>query len=225
MYLRTLRRLVILVALCAATVQADTLKFTGVVTNTTLTINDSTLGTVTGYIDPYKGVLDGKSIIMFCVDPDHDVNLNDQWNVYITLAGTSDWSHTFQYQDGHTNAATAALYGEMAYLSNLMLHTSNASQQQAIQAVIWKLADPGLTAYRPSGFATNTAWNNAQASYLAAAESNAWTHGFEILSDTRGLQSTSKQEYLVLTPEPSTLWLLGSGLLTGLGLVRRKRVA
>jgi hypothetical protein len=224
MSLRTCFRAFLLTVLCAATfAQADTLKFTGVVTGTTLKINDSTLGTVTGYIDPYKGVLNGQPVIMFCVDPDHDVNLNDLWNVYITQAPTLDWSKTFQYQDGNPN--TANTYGEMAYLSNLMLKTSNASQQQAIQAVIWELADAGLTAYKPSGFATQADWQNAQNAYRLSAQNNVWTGGFKILTDTRGLHSTSKQEYLVLTPEPSSLGLLASGMIFGLGLVRRKRLA
>ena len=67
---------------------------------------------------------------------------------------------------------------------------------QEIQAAIWQLADPNLTfPNAPSGFSltqVNTFENDAKANPL--------TSGFEVLTDS----DNKYQEYVVLTPEPST---------------------
>ena len=67
---------------------------------------------------------------------------------------------------------------------------------QEIQAAIWQLADPNLTfPNAPSGLSltqVNTFENDAKANPL--------TSGFEALTDS----DNKYQEYVVLTPEPST---------------------
>jgi hypothetical protein len=210
---RALLLLSFVFVLLASVASADTLQFTGTATNTTLTIHDSTIGTVTGYIDPYLGKLNGLPITMFCVDPNHDVHLNDIWTVNVTVVPTSDWSKTF-LQNGNT-------YGQMAYLAMRMMATNDVPMRQAIQTVIWSLADNTLTADIPAGV-NATWWNDELIQLRLDAANHPLTGGFEILTDAAGLHPTSKQEYLVLTPEPTTLMLLGSGLLTGLGFRRRK---
>jgi hypothetical protein len=209
--MRLLRTFFLALAVLAigSAAKADTLQFTGTATSTTLTIHDTTLGTVTGYIDPYLGKLNGVPITMFCVDPDHDVHLNDIWQVYVTTAPTSNWTSTF-LNNGNT-------YGQMAYLATLMMATNNVSERQAIQTVIWHLADNSLTATIPSSV-NATWWNNELTLLSNDAAAHPMTGGFEILTDKAGV----KQEYLVLTPEPSTLLLLGSGLIGALGPLRKK---
>ncbi len=211
---------IVVVSFFAAIASADTLQFTGTATTTTLTITDPTYPSgVTGYIDPYLGKLtigsNTVSVIMFCVDPDHEVNFNDTWNVYVTLAPTANWTHT------RLNNPT--IYGEMAYLASLMLATNDPTTRQEIQTVIWWLADNALTAAVPNGVNV-TDWNNAINTYKGNAATYGQTHptpgGFEILSDVNG----SKQEFLVLVPEPCSLILFGSGLAFVSGRLRKRRL-
>jgi len=85
---------------------------------------------------------------------------------------------------------------------------------QEIQAAIWQLADPNLTfPNAPSGFSltqVNTFENDAKANPL--------TSGFEVLTDS----DNKYQEYVVLTPEPSTFLMVGAGLI-GLFMFSRNR--
>src|SRR5580704_9094495 len=75
----------------ASALRADTLKFTGATGNITLNVSDAdatpNYTNANAVIDPYTGVLGTNSVLLWCVDPDHEVNINDQWNVNVSYLG------------------------------------------------------------------------------------------------------------------------------------------
>ena len=208
--------LVILFFSAASVTKADTLTFTGTTGNTVLNVSDPD-GTpgysgVNAVIDPYTGVLNiGTStatpLLLWCVDPDHEVGTGNTWNVYTSLAG-GDLSHTYL-----KNAST---YNEMAWLIT-QFQGANATTQQELQAAIWYIAEGGIGAsdFTVNVPASNTTFWNAVSTDIANAASSASSlrASYEILSDTSGPNATgARQEFIVLTPEPSTFLLLGIGL-------------
>jgi hypothetical protein len=237
---------------------ADTLTVGGAVSGTTLTIQDSALTAlnsswasgVTAYIDPYNGVLDGQSVLLFCIDPDHLDNTTPGYLVNLSQNGTGNSTmQQLNVQNGGilpqsgnlSNAAILAgfsktnvpqLYGGLAWLSEQLEATSDSSKQQEIQAAIWQLGDYTSTftvVNPPTQFgSTLGTCGLAQAvcSLETQAKTNALTSGFEIVTDASEAANgkNAGQEYLVLTPEPSSVLLSATGLF-GIFLFRRRKMS
>src|SRR5579864_3118203 len=134
-----------LVLLAGVTAHADSVTFTGGYSgNPLLTINDPALGTVTGYIDPYTGTIGTQSVLLWCVDPDHDAPpVGTLYAANITAAGNlTGMSNTSQViNNGLSPSAANTLYGEMAYLITLMEHSGNSAlTDQELQGAIWQLS-------------------------------------------------------------------------------------
>lgn len=202
----------------ASTMRATNLTFTGTTGNITLNVSDPdatpSYSNVNAVIDPYTGKLGNASVLIWCVDPDHEVNTNDTWPVYISYAG-GDVSHTYL-----NNATT---YNEMAWLISQFQGADTITQQE-LQAAIWLIAEGETTqaeeqasgAFTLNVDLSNTAfWNSLYGTngYITTAPQHLLTSNYEILSDTTGSNGTgAKQEFIVLTPEPSSLLMLGVGL-------------
>ncbi len=219
-----------LVLLVGATAHADSVTFTGGYSgNPVLTIKDTALGTVTGYIDPYTGTIGGQSVLLWCVDPDHDAPpVGMMYTANITPAGNlAGMNNTSQVINNKLSSGAAnTLYGELAYLITLMEQSGNSAlTDQEIQGAIWQLSAgvsnlsfPDPPAVSSGTFQGDVTW------YEDQAESNPLTSGFEVVTAANEATAGAGayQEYIVMTPEPSTLLLMGLGLISLFCLSRRK---
>jgi hypothetical protein len=209
----------------ASAAKADTLTFTGTVGSITLNVSDPDATPAytneNATIDPYKGTRNGNPVILWCVDPDHGVGTT--WPVYVSQLG-GDLSNTFLFQAlGQAGATTT--YREMAWLITQLAAASSTTTKQELQAAIWLIAE-GVTGedgdFKVNVSLSNTTfWGDVNADITNAQKPHVLTSGFEILTDTQGLN----QEYMVITPEPSTFLLLGAGLIAVILFAQRKRAS
>lgn len=205
---------------------SETLTVGSPITGITLTISDNSLtslgyGQVDAYIDPYQGTLNGSSVVLFCVDPDH-FDGSGAYNVNVSSGGTGSSTEQVVYH-GLTPTQSQTLYQEEAWLAEQLLDTpvSDSGTRQEIQGAIWQLADPSLTFPGASG-----AFTTAVNTWEGDAAGQGTNIGFEILTDSACTTSSdcvkTRQEYLVLTPEPASVSLLGLSLLSLFAALRRK---
>jgi PEP-CTERM motif len=161
-----------------------------------------------GYgIPPYGGALNGQPAEFYCVDFSHDISGGMSWSAAVTpVTPGGDYSATYlgnpsspTYAGSNSNAASDYLL--FAYLLTQMGQTTNQTTLAEDQWAIWSFTG-GYDPYGPA----NLAW------ILSNAESNLSSFnptGWEILTPDDG---TYGQEFMVYTPEPSSVLLLLLGL-------------
>jgi hypothetical protein len=144
-----------------------------------------------------------------CVDFDHHSTVGESWDANITDMSSSDLSNT------RLGASGSATYREQAWLYTQFLN--GASPSGDINFAAWALTSSNAMASAGWTPGAQHWYDLATTTDLAGFS----TVNFRIItpSDLTGL---GPQEFIVSTPEPGGLFLLGSGMLGIAGLVRKK---
>jgi hypothetical protein len=163
------------------------------------------------YVGPYTLNVNGTSYAALCVDFQDNATIGTHYTAYETQLGSGDLSHTY-------HPTETVQYKEEAYLLNLILQPN--ADRIDIQHAAWSITDPNYKA------------NNSAEAFVNLAEANYQTLNFNNFDIISGAFTGSgrAQEFMIevpgapaaAAPEPSTVLLMGGGLLVAVGLARRK---
>ena len=186
-----------------------------------------------GYlISPYSATLNGVDTTIYCLDFANEVSTGETWTANVTNLASGNLSNT-RYGDITQTLATSTgtasydgqqLYDMAAYLTTQL--TPGSAANGDIQDTIWDLFNPN------SGNGANVPPTPSTNSYLFGAEAslgNFNVSDFNVLTNVAPVSLTGSgqvQEFLFATPEPSSVMLLGFGLIAisifGGRAIRRK---
>lgn len=169
------------------------------------------------FVSPYTGTMNGVAVVLFCDDILNDVTKGQSWSANVTVLASNNFSAT-RYGGAVGSKVTNPMlaYEEVAWLTTQF--ASHPSDYINLQYAMWDIMNPGT--YSGSGV---QGWlDKALKNYGSINPNN-----FEIVTnigDPTVKLTGQVQEFIVQTPEPSALALLGFGLLALGILLGRNRV-
>ncbi len=191
------------------------------------------------YVSPYYGVMNygtssAQPVVLFCDDINNEVTWNQVWTANVTNMASGNFSNTRYGSFFSSNPYATSpqmLYEEAAWL--VTQFASNPGDYVALQYALWDLMTPNAesTSYSEGGISVLTWLQDAEAGYTSINPAD-----FEIITnvpESAGCPTGTTclayngqvQEFIVETPEPSSLALLVTGMLALMLLViRRGRV-
>lgn len=170
------------------------------------------------FVSPYSGTMNGTAVVLFCDDILNNVSMWQTWTANVTNLGSHNFSNTryggVSSSKVYSNPALA--YEEVAWLTTQF--ASHTSDYVSLQYAMWDIMNPGS---EPTSYGHVQYWlNQAELNYGSINPNN-----FEIVTNIGKLNLTGQvQEFIVQTPEPSALALLGIGLLALGILLGRNRL-
>jgi hypothetical protein len=154
--------------------------------------------------------MNGTAVVLFCDDILNSVSIGQTWTANVTNLATAIASHNFS-NSRYGGVSTSKVYSkpvmayeEVAWLT--MQFAGNPSDYVSLQYAMWDIMNPGS---EPTTYGHVQYWlDQAKLNYGSINPNN-----FEIVTNTGKLNLTGQvQEFIVQTPEPSVLALLGIGL-------------
>ena len=165
------------------------------------------------YVAPYLFRVNGGPIVgMMCDDFTHEDHIPETYTAVVSTIG--DLSQTRFFSTFGVQG-----YEEVFWLYDQYLQ--HPSQAGNINFAVWALFYPSL--YTNPTLAAKY-WTPAEAAWLHAAQTADLSHyDFSYFRVYTPISPTSPQEMIYKTPEPASMILFGSGLMTIAGLVRRRQ--